>query len=129
MPVVIQMLQGKKNLIKEPQDPPPVPRYDETYCVFAIKLINTLQVFLTFNFVLTVVTIAMQAYVYAKKSDCFHMRFVIVTISMTKFTSSIIFTIIYYSYQIMEWLSIVFVILIESGFSPERLNYFYMNDN
>jgi hypothetical protein len=29
----------------------------------------------------------------------------------------------------MEWLSIVFVILIEAGYSPERLNYFYMNDN
>jgi hypothetical protein len=29
----------------------------------------------------------------------------------------------------MEWLSIIFVIMIEAGNTPERLNYFYMNDN
>ena len=46
-----------------------------------------------------------------------------------KHANNVIFTTIYYTYQIMEWLSIVFVILIEAGYSPERLNYFYMNDN
>ena len=37
--------------------------------------------------------------------------------------------IIYYTYQIMEWRSVIFVILIEAGYSPEQLNWFYMNDN
>ena len=50
IPFVVWKLQQKKKKTKEPMNPPPVPYYDETYCVFAVKLINTYQVFLVFIF-------------------------------------------------------------------------------
>ena len=48
IPFVLTKLQQKKKKTLEPMDPPPVPKYDETYCVFAIKIINTMQAFLIF---------------------------------------------------------------------------------
>ena len=39
------------------------------------------------------------------------------------------FTQIFYTYQMMEWLSIVFVIHVEASHTPESLLWFYGNDN
>ena len=63
IPFVVYLLQKKKKKTRRLMNPPPVPFYEETYCVFAIKLINTIQVFLTFMFAQICVDFGFQAIV------------------------------------------------------------------